>query len=76
MQIQLLQGQGGIQPSQNVVEEVGQPKMIPRENGKIEGANLREPMDGEVFCFPSQKSLAKHGLSKREELKIGQRGLK
>lgn len=76
MQIQLLQGQGRIQPSQNVVEEVGQPKMIPREDGKIQGANLREPVDGEVFYFPSQKSLAKPGLSKREELKIGQRGLK
>lgn len=39
----------------------------------MEGANLSKPMDGKVFSLltKSQKSLAKLGLSKREELKIG-----
>lgn len=39
----------------------------------MEGANLREPMDGKVFHFltKSQKCLAKLGLSEREELKTG-----
>lgn len=71
-------GQLGIEKNA-VEEEVEPPKMIRREKEKrlqrLEeaSANLREPMDGKLFCFltKSQKSLAKLELSNREELKIG-----
>lgn len=67
-----------------VEEEVEPPKMIHREKQKrlqrIEeaSANLREPMDGKLFCSltKSQKCLAKLELPNREELKIGWRDLK